>query len=76
MGTKNQTPKKKSLTIIKNSSVERRSIVPNGDGIFSPLPSHLILVRLCDSSIERIQEHITETLFETDNLLREVLIYV
>src|ERR1700716_3264015 len=64
------------ITIIENTRMERRSIIPGSGCIFGPFSSYLILVRLCYSTMERIEKPIAETLFEAYNLLGEVLIHV
>lgn len=56
--------------------MECHPIIPDGHRVRRPLPPDLILVRLGDGPVKRIQQRIPDPLLDVDDLLSEVLIDV
>lgn len=51
-------------------------VIPDGNGVLSPLPSDLELVALSDSPIQSIKDAIPNSFLEADDLLGEILVDV
>lgn len=62
--------------IITDACMEGRSVIPYRHRVLTPLPPHLVLVRLRDCPVQCIQEYATDIGFKTDEGLGEVLVDV